>query len=194
MAAIDWTASRPNLIDFKIFYQNRSFRADSGRVSAIEYGRPFWQADLTFENLARGEERALTAMLGKLRGIYGTIKVPAWTRFRDDDKGLIVTNIANVDAMSITVAANYATSQKIFSAGDYISFANEMFEVTDDVTSLSNGSATVPLNKRLRNTYPANTPIEYKRPFCIMRLAEDELSVSIRPVFANLSVTLTEAF
>ena len=194
MALYDWTAGCPQSENFYLTYQNQSFVALSGKMTAVEFGRPRWHSEIQFNSLFRAEERALTSMLAKLHGIYNTIKVPAWTRFRNDDKGIIVTNVAILDAFSITVAANYAPSRKIFSAGDYISFAGEMFEVTDDVISASNGAATVPLNKRLRNTYAANTPIEYKRPFCVMRLAEDELSVSRQPVIGNMSIAFTEAF
>ena len=165
----------------------------SNSVTAIEFGRDYWVCTLGFEVLLREWERELTALIGSLRGQVNTIKIPAWTRFRTDDIGTVTLQSASLNTASVIVHAPAASAQKVFSRGDYISFAGEMFEVTADVTTTS-GLASVPLNKRLRNNYPSGTVVEYKKPFCVMRRTDDGFPISRRAVVSSASISFREAF
>ncbi|MGE4267182.1 MAG: hypothetical protein AB7F25_07085 [Deferribacterales bacterium] len=173
---------------------NRIFGADSGSQTVLEYSRAYWTATLSYgSSLSLQEERALTSMLGKLRGRFGTIKVPCWTRFRDDDVGSITTLVANKDSFTMTVSAPSVLSQKIFSAGDYIAFAGELIEVLDDVVTNADGVGSVTMHRRLRATYSSGTAIEYKEPYCVMRLT-DVYSLNRENIVSGTSLSLMEAF
>ena len=194
MAAIGWTATIPESENFTLNYRNRLFRADSGKNTVVEYGNPYWVTELSFNALTLQQERELSSMLGALRGMYGTIKIPSWTRKRTDNLGTIQIQSATNNSFTMTVSAPSAFSQKIFSKGDYISFADEMFEVISDVTTNGIGLGSVTLNKRLRNTYASGTIIEYLNPYCIMRMSDDNYSLSRSTVISNSTITFEEAF
>ena len=92
------------------------------------------------------------------------------------------------------VLAGAAPSSAIFSSGDYITVAGEMFEVTDPAASSAKGQVTVMLNKRIRKTLTAGAAVEYLNPYSEMRMTSDTWSMSVRPVVANGSYQFREAF
>ncbi|MNG26244.1 hypothetical protein D3C84_1112110 [compost metagenome] len=90
--------------------------------------------------------------------------------------------------------AGAAPSTAIFSAGDYITIAGEMFEVTDPASSNAQGNVTVLLNKRIRKSLTAGAAVEYLNPYMEMRMTTDTWAMSVKPVIANGSYQFREAF
>jgi hypothetical protein len=193
--AIAWPASLcPNEMTWGMVYNNRGFTSTlSNAQQVVGYPGAYWQCTLTFNNMTRARERELTALIGRLQGMFGTVNVPAFTRRRSDSIGSPVVVTGNAQALVLTIGG-VTPSAQVFSMGDYISVAGEMFEVVDSATSNAQGQVVVNLNKRIRKTLVAGTAIEYRNPYSEMRRTDDSNSLTIQPVIANGTLQLREAF
>lgn len=193
--ATAWPASLcPSEMTWGMVYNNRGFTSVlSNSQQVVGYPGAYWQCTLTFNNLSRAEERQLTSLIGRLQGMFGTVNLPAFTRRRTDAIGAPVVVSGNAQALIMTIGGVTA-SAKVFSMGDYISVAGEMFEVVDDATSNGQGQVLVNLNKRIRKTLSAGAAVEYKNPFAEMRRTDDSNSLTIQPIVANGTLQLREAF
>jgi hypothetical protein len=175
-------------------YNNRAFTSTlSNAQQILGYPGAYWSCTLSFDDMFDDDEREITALLGKLQGMYGTVNVPAFTRTRSDDIGLPVVVTANAQATNMTLGG-VTPSQKVFSFGDYISIAGEMFEVVSDAVSSAQGRVQVFLNKRIRRAIAAGAAVEYQNPYSEMRRADDTNQLTIQPVVANGSFQFREAF
>lgn len=193
--ALTWPASlRPSEMTWGIVNNSRAFTSTlSNAQQIVGYPGAYWQCTLTFGLLDRAQERELSSFLGRLDGMFGTFNMPAFTRRRTVSVGALTVISGNAQARSMVVAGA-TPSSAIFSAGDYITIAGEMFEVTDAVSSNAQGQATLMLNKRIRKSLPAGAAVEYLNPYSEMRMTSDTWSMSVRPVIANGSYQFREAF
>lgn len=193
--AIEWPADLvPSEMTWGIVYNNRAFTSTlSNAQQVVGYPGDYWQCQLSFNGLTRDRHRLLTAMLGRLRGMAGTVRVPAWDRLRTDDIGApaVVSGPAFATSMQLQ---GMTASKRVFSQGDYLTVAGEMFEVVQDATSDSSGKATVYVNKPIRQTLAAGAAVEYRNPYSEMRRMDNTNSSSVQPLVASLSLQFREAF
>lgn len=193
--ALTWPASlRPSEMTWGIVNNSRAFTSTLSNAQQI-VGHPgaYWQCTLTFGLLTREEERELSSFLGKLDGLFGTVNLPDFTRARKNGIGALSVVSGFAQARSMIIAGAPASSP-VFSIGDYITIAGEMFEVTDPVSSNAQGQVTVPVNKRIRKSLTAGAAVEYLNPYSEMRMTSDTWSMTRRPVVANGSYQFREAF
>ncbi|WP_282352847.1 hypothetical protein [Pseudomonas sp. PS01303] len=193
--AIEWPASLcPNEMTWGMVYNNRSFTSSlSNAQQIVGYPGAYWQCTLTFNSMNRAKERQLSAVIGRLQGMLGTVNIPAFTRRRTDSIGVPVVITGNAQATVMTIGGVTA-SRKVFSYGDYISINGEMFEIVDDASSNAQGRVQVTLNKRIRKALLAGAAVEYRNPFAEMRRTDDNHSFTIQPLVANGTLQLREAF
>ena len=193
--ALTWPASlRPSEMTWGIVNNSRAFTSTlSNAQQIVGYAGAYWQCTLTFGLLTRAQERELSSFLGKLDGMFGTFNLPAFTRRRTNSVGALTVVTGNAQARTM-VLAGATPSTAIFAAGDYITIAGEMFEVTDAVSSNAQGGLTVALNKRIRKSLTPGAAVEYLNPYSEMRMTSDTWSMSVRPVIANGSYQFREAF
>jgi hypothetical protein len=177
-----------------IVNNSRAFTSTlSNAQQIIGYPGAYWQCTLTFALLTRAQERELSALLGRLDGMFGTFNLPAFTRRRTNSVGALSVVTGNAQARSMIIGGATANAPA-FSSGDYITIAGEMFEVTDPASANAQGRVTVLLNKRIRKTLTAGTAVEYLNPYSEMRMTSDTWSMSVRPVVSNGSYQFREAF
>ncbi|MBF8753765.1 hypothetical protein [Pseudomonas guariconensis] len=193
--ALAWPASLPvSEMTWGIVNNSRAFTSTLSNAQQI-VGQPgaYWQCTLTFGLLTRTQERQLSAFLGELDGMFGTFNLPALTRRRSNSVGslTVVTGVAQSRSMLV---AGAAPGVQVFSPGDYLTVSGEMFEVVRAVTANAQGQAIVPLNKRMRRTLTAGSPIEYLNPYSEMRMTQDTWNMTVRPVVASGSYQFREAF
>lgn len=193
--ALTWPASlRPSEMTWGIVNNSRAFTsALSNAQQIVGYPGAYWQCTLTFGLLTRAQERELSSFLGRLDGMFGTFNLPAFTRRRTNSVGTLTVVTGNAQARTM-VLTGATPSTAIFAAGDYITIAGEMFEVTDAVSSNAQGGLTVALNKRIRKALTPGAAVEYLNPYSEMRMTSDTWSMSVRPVIANGSYQFREAF
>ncbi|WP_095111185.1 hypothetical protein [Pseudomonas sp. Irchel 3E20] len=193
--ALTWPASlRPSEMTWGIVNNSRAFTSTlSNAQQIVGYPGAYWQCTLSFGLLTRAQERELSSFLGTLDGMFGTFNMPAFTRRRAVSMGTLTVVSGNAQARAM-VLTGATPSTAIFSAGDYITVAGEMFEVTNPAASSAQGQVTVSLNKRIRKTLSAGAAVEYLNPYSEMRMTSDTWSMSVRPVVANGSYQFREAF
>ncbi len=193
--AFTWPASlRPSEMSWGMTNNNRGFTSTLSNSQQI-VGKPgsYWICTLTFGLLTDAQERELSSFLGKLDGMVGTFNLPAFTRYRKVGVGALSVVSGFSQTRSMIIAGAPANSP-VFSTGDYITIAGEMFEVTDPVSSNAQGQVTVPLNKRIRKTLTAGAAVEYLNPYSEMRMTSDTWAMTRLPVVANGSYSFREAF
>lgn len=192
--AIPWPEGiRPSNMVWGLKNNNRAFTSVLNNSQQI-VGAPgdYWFCTLNWGVLDRGQERILTATLGQLDGMFGEIMLPAFKRQRTDSIGVPVVGLTPPGARTLNVTR--MTPGTAFRIGDYISLAGEMFEVVTPVIAPASGAVTVAINKRVRSGIPAGTAIEYKKPFAVMRLVNDENSLNVENWAASGSIQFREAF
>ncbi|PPA01564.1 hypothetical protein C4E44_23990 [Pseudomonas sp. MWU12-2312b] len=193
--AIAWPASLwPSQMTWGMVYNNRTFTSTlSNAQQIVGYPGAYWLCTLSFDDLFDEDEREVTALLGRLQGMYGTVNIPAFTRTRTDNIGAPVIVTANAQATNMTIGG-VTPSKKVFSYGDYITISGEMFEVVEDAVSTAQGRVQLFLNKRIRRAIQAGTAVEYKNPYSEMRRTDDTNQLTVQPVVANGSFQFREAF
>lgn len=193
--AITWPASlRPSEMTWGLVNNSQAFTSILSNAQQI-VGQPgaYWQCTLTFDLLTRAQERELSGFLGRLDGMFGTFNLPAITRRRTSSVGALTVVSGNAQSRTLVVAGAVANAQ-VFSTGDYLTVAGEMFEVVDAAVSNAQGQASVAVNKRIRRTLTAGAAVEYLNPYSEMRMTQDTWAMTVRPVVANGSYQFREAF
>jgi len=174
-------------------YNSRAFTSTlSNAQQIVGYPGSYWTCTLQFDLLSWEKERLLSGLVGRLRGMVGTVNVPAFTRSRTDDVGTLTVAAAATNAYAIDVAG-FSVAGPVFRAGDYITVTGQMYEVVTDA-SAAGGKATLTVNKRVRASIATGTPIEYKNPYCEMRMTTDFSPVNRGSVSVDGSIELREAF
>jgi hypothetical protein len=193
--ALTWPASLcPSEMTWGIVNNSRAFTSSlSSAQQIVGFPGAYWQCTLTFDLLTRIQERELSAFLGKLDGMFGTFNLPAFTRKRTSNVGALKVTAGNAQSRTISISGAIANAD-LFSVGDYLTVAGEMFEVVDATSSNAQGLATVTVNKRIRRTMAAGTAVEYLNPYSEMRMTQDTWAMTVRPVVANGSYQFREAF
>ncbi|MDU9393206.1 hypothetical protein [Pseudomonas sp. zfem002] len=193
--ALAWPASlRPSEMTWGIVNNSRAFTSTLSNAQQI-VGQPgaYWQCTITFGLLTRKQERQLSSFLGELDGMFGTFNMPAFTRRRANSVGSlkVVSGLAQSRVIQVGGAAPNAP---MFSLGDYLTIAGEMFEVVTPAVANAQGQAVVQVNKRIRKTLVVGAVIEYLNPYSEMRLTQDTWSMTVRQVVSSGSYQFREAF
>ncbi|MCE7762954.1 hypothetical protein GQL56_09905 [Pseudomonas putida] len=193
--ALTWPASlRPSEITWGLVNNSRAFTSTLSNAQQI-VGQPgaYWQCTITFGLLTRRHERQLSAFLGELDGMFGTVNLPAFTRRRASSVGAlkVVSGPAQARALQVGGAA---PNIQMFSVGDYLTVAGEMFEVVKPAVANAQGQSVVQVNKRIRRTLTVGASIEYLNPYSEMRMTQDTWNMTVRQAIANGSYQFREAF
>lgn len=192
---IDWPAElTPQSSDFGVAYNDMAFTSVfSNAQQIVSFPGDYWQLSMTLPPLGRDKERQLAVTLGKLRGRSN------WFRFRDKryrhpgGMGNPIIDGSNQTGLRLQTRL-WAASQKVLSAGDYITVADQMFQVTEDVTSDASGNALIPLNMWIRVSPTSGAKVEYREPYAVMRLSNSQNSIKRQVGQAGITIQAREAF
>lgn len=193
--AITWPASlRPSEMTWGLVNNSRAFTSTLSNAQQI-VGQPgaYWQCTITFGLLTRQQERQLSAFLGELDGMFGTVNIPAFTRRRGSNVGALKVVSGPAQSRSIQVSGAIPNAQ-VFAVGDYLTIAGEMFEAIKPAVANAQGQAVVQVNKRIRRSLAVGAPIEYLNPYSEMRMTQDTWSMTVRQAVSNGSYQFREAF
>lgn len=193
--AIQWPASlRPSEMTWGLVNNSRAFTSTLSNAQQI-VGQPgaYWQCTITFGLLTRQQERQLSAFLGELDGMFGTVNIPAFTRRRGNNIGALKVVSGPAQSRSIQLGGALPNAQA-FAVGDYLTIAGEMFEAIKPAVANAQGQAVVQVNKRIRQTLAVGAAIEYLNPYSEMRMTQDTWSMTVRQAVSNGSYQFREAF
>ena len=193
MALLEWqTGLCPSTRELALVNNNMSFNSSiTNKSQIVSYMGDYWTMSMTFNNMDFEKQRLYTVMIGKLKGMLNTIKVPTFRRYRDDEIGTPVVVSGNSLAMSVTLSG-LIPGAKVFSSGDYITIEHVLYEVLDDSYSDGSGICVVNINKMIRTSMTSGSAVEYKRPYCEMRLTESSNGYSEQPLFASGTLSFKE--
>ncbi|WP_313645806.1 hypothetical protein [Pseudomonas sp.] len=184
----------PTEVTWGVVYNNRGFTSSlSNAQQIVAQPGSYWKCTMTFGVLYEEDERELTSLLGRLHGMFGTVRIPHLTRTRSDNIGVPVVVVANAQA-SVMQLQGLLPSRPVFSRGDLITINGEMFEVVEHASSDAAGKALISVNKRIRKFIPAGSPVEYRNPYCEMRRMDDTNEWTNQPLVSNSTLQFREAF
>ncbi|MGJ8518012.1 hypothetical protein [Carnimonas bestiolae] len=196
MAAFTWPDTlRPQSQTLRCHYNNFAWTSALSNAQQIYgFAGAYWECEIQFDVLSAEQERELTSLLGRLGGMAGTCLIPDFVR-RRAKKDLGNVQVSNGKAQSQQLGIKGLPSNKdVFKRGDYVSVNGELFEILEDIRSGNNGTATLPINRRIRANIAAGQPVEYYRPVCEMRCTSDVYDLQRKPVISSLTIGFREAF
>ncbi|GED46451.1 hypothetical protein HME01_23030 [Vreelandella aquamarina] len=195
MSTVDWpTELQPATMEWGRVFNSYAFTSPFTQSQQIRtHPGAYWKCSLTFRNLKRPKERVLSTFIGSLHGMAGTFKLKPWTRPPGPFVGNAVVD-GGGQAGAQVVTRNWNANTLVLRRGDYITITDQLLEVLADVTSNAQGIAVVPVSPWLR-VPPANgATVNYRAPYAIMRLARDDVSLSIQALIAGGTLECREAF
>lgn len=195
MATIDWPRElTPQSSDFGVAYNNMAFTSIfSNAQQVVSFPGDYWQLSMTLPPLGRDKERILAATLGKLRGMVNTF------RFRDrrfmnaTSMGSPVVNGNGQTGINLATSS-WPASTTVLRAGDYVTVADQLFQMTADVISNSSGNAVLPLNMMIRESPVSGAVVNYNDPYCVMRLTTSANQIKRQVGQAGITLNAREAF
>jgi hypothetical protein len=192
---IEWPEGlKPYKMDWGRVFNNRGFTSTFTKSQQIRtYPGAYFQCSLQFRNLFEADERRLTTFIGQLQGMAGTFKLYPWRRAVATAAGTARVN-GSGNASGTVPSRGWKPSTKVLAAGDYITINDQLLEVLQDVTSNTQGNATISVSPWLRLPPSDGTEINYTKPYAVMRLTSDEQGMSIEPLIAGGTLDCREAF
>lgn len=195
MATIDWPRElTPQSSNFGVNYNNMAFTSIfSNAQQVVAFPGDYWQLSMTLPPLGRDKERLLAATLGQLRGMLNDF------RFRDR-RFLNTTNMGSPTVngggqTGVRLATRFwPANTRVLRIGDYVTVADQLFQMTADVTSDASGNAVLPLNMMMRESPAASAAVNYRDPYCVMRLTTPSNQIKRQVGQAGITLNAREAF
>ena len=202
MAIEPFPAIAPSTFSFGIRFNTQiNVSPLSGAVQTIEIPGARWVADMTFTNLDRSETRELVSFLAKLKGSSGRFYLTDKShpvQLGNPGSSLPVVLGANQTGSTLNTEGWEAGGNNLLLPGDYIEVNNELKVITEPVTPITGGLATINFSPPLRRSPPDNTSIIIAdaTPKVIMMLSDNEhqWATDNSAYFSNLSLSCAEAF
>lgn len=175
-------------------FNNRAFTSPFSQSQQIK-GAPgaYWKCTLNFPSLSREQERVLSTFVGKLQGMAGTFRLRPWTRPPGPFVGNAVVDGGGQAGAQI-VTRNWNVSTTVLRMGDYITVNEQLLEVLDDVNSNAQGVAVIAVSPWLRMPPANGSTINYREPYAVMRLMQDEQMLDVQALIASGKLECREAF
>lgn len=176
---------------------SRSQSLFTGASQVYAHSGQWWEIEVILPPLTRAQAQPWIAFLTKLNGkegtfYYGPIRegTPLGTA-----TGTPLVNGGSQTGSDLVTDGWTSSVTGILKAGDYISVANNLYRVLDDVDSDGFGNATIPIWPNIRTSSTSdNAPITVSNPKSLFRLVSNELSiVQTDSYFYNISFIAEEA-
>lgn len=194
----DFPDIEPDLEEIALIANNQIFESPlTNKVQTAALSGARWQCVPTFSNRAGDEARALRAFIMNQEGVAGRFNYyPATADKGGTGLGTGMVNGAGQTGKTLLTKGWTAGQAKLFKAGDYITFNNEMKMITADAASDGSGNAVLLITPAIRVS-PANSVlIEVDNPYFPARLENDDMSrlqVS-SPLIYNATFSIIEDF
>ena len=150
----DFPNIRPDAVTWGCVANVATFESElSNTVQVQAIGNSRWEGQLTFTNRSGDEAQSLKAFLAGLEGPTGRFNLlPPDLNQRGTMSGDGRVTGSNQTGKTLNTNGWTANQARLFAAGDYISVANRVYMITQDVASSATGTATLTLNRPLVNT------------------------------------------
>lgn len=179
MADLQWPDSlRPSSCDLTLESNAQVFSSPFSKAEqVVSFPGDRWRMTISFNRLSGDDRMQFEALVSGLRGMTGRIRL--WdfaARYlhlgKVSDKGSPTVSGAGQQGLTL-VTAGWTPGAAVLKVGDWIEVNGELKRVVKPCTASGLGYATIEFVPPLRNSPPAATPIEYKRPCGLFRLADN---------------------
>lgn len=172
----------------------------SRQATVLRFGRPLWQAELTWTvgNDARGEK--LRYWLEGLDGFVGTVQLWDFNSFAIGGIVMGTTTLsanAAVNATSVSVQSS-VNSARLAYAGGYVQIGRRLYTCANDVVTGSTGAATFDIQQKLVVAANSGDALRFQQAACEMQLVDQNWAVSgnatsgLKSVRASFLETVTD--
>ena len=176
---------RPSSLTMTIKANTKVHRSPwTGQTQTVGWKGSYWAADLTLPSLTDWEARAVEAIIHQLEGMAGRIKMRDYGRPGTIPRGNPSVYGAGQTGSTLQTQG-WTPSQKVLERGSYLTVADEMKMITQDVWSDINGRALIRIAPQLRRSPPSGEPVEVRNPYGIFMLDSNDTSVARSPAFAS---------
>lgn len=157
----------------------------TGQQQVYKHQGQWWEAEITLPPMKRDEAEQVAAFLLKMNGRYGTFTLgdPANTSPRGVGTGTPVVYGADQTGSELITDGWTADTAGIMKAGDWIQLgsgsATRLYKVLNDVSSDSDGIASLDIWPNLRSSPADNAQITVIAPKGQWRLSSNEIQYSI---------------
>lgn len=152
-----------------------------------------WCCSMMFNNLKDEEARVLEALVSRLDGQSGRVRL--WDFGRSGVRN-VGTPVISVDGGlgSRLFTSGWVRSRQVLRPGDYLTVGNELKKVLESVVSDARGEATVLISPMLRISPKKGQLIEVSNPYGIFRLSDNQQGrFHRRPgIFTNVTLDFVE--
>ncbi|MFP4560980.1 MAG: hypothetical protein ACLFQ3_06610 [Thiohalorhabdus sp.] len=174
METIDFTSVDPTLVS----------TSQSGGQYVRKVGGQRWKATVRFTVMSHADRRRLSAFLARQRGAYETWEIILPTESQPEGPGGGTPLVDGSDQTGDEVDTDgWPEDTTVLYAGDKVLFGGhaKVYEVTEDVTSDSEGAATLPIYPPLRQSPEDDATVTYEDVPFTVRLVGGQYTMPARP-------------
>lgn len=166
----------------------------TGARQVLASGRGWWECGLTLPPIV-GETDANSwrAFMALARGAVNDFRVPVNEIAQSSATATPLVNGAGQTGRSINTDG-WPASTTVLYAGQFVTIANQLLQLTANITSNASGQATISFEPAIRVATVDNAAIEFKNPYALMYFLEDP-GYSVGPgLVYSISFNLRESF
>lgn len=186
---------RPQSMAWKLIQPTQvNISSWTGGRQVLSSGRAWWECQYSLPPIVGTENfDSWRAFLGAAHGATNDFQVPVDPTAQSSLTNTVLVNGAGQTGRSIATDG-WPNSTTVLYGGQYVTIANQLLQLTQNVTSNGSGQATLTFAQNVRAAPADNAPVEYKNPYALMYLVDDaQWSVEAGYVY-NLSLNLRESF
>ena len=164
----------PASLSIQLLSNSKTFISPfTGSAQTARFPGSRWRFSLSFSNLESAEARQLEALVARLDGQSGRVRLWDFARRGVQGVGAPVVS-ADGQLGSRLATSGWAKGRQVLAAGDYLTVGGELKRVLEPVVADGNGAALVLISPMLRAAPTRGEAIEVAHPFGVFRLLDNE--------------------
>lgn len=166
----------------------------TGSRQVIASGRGWWECQFALPPIVGTENfNPWRGFIAAMRGAANDVRIPVDPTAQSALSNTVLVNGADQFGRSVDTDG-WPASTTVLSAGQFVTIADQLLQLTADVTSNASGEATLTFEPAIRVPTTDNAAVEYKNPHCLMYLQEEPTyNVSAGYIY-TLGMQLRECF
>jgi hypothetical protein len=143
----------------------------TGSSQVYKHPGEFWTAEIELPPMKRTDAADWIAALTSLRGIYGTMYLPAYGHESPQGSaGGSPVAYGTSSNNEILNTQGWPASQTVLKAGDFITVNNQLLQILNDADSDGSGIVALDIWPRYRGSVSGTPAVTTSNPFGVFRL------------------------
>lgn len=145
-----------------------------------------WTVSMSFIDMPDWKRRMLSAFVNGMQGRLEAVKIYDHTRKSNPAMGAPYVSGDSQKGRNL-LTMGWLPNMRVLRMGDQFTVNNELKEVSEDIWSDGNGTATIYFNPPLRKPPPNSATLETEKPYMLATLTADGAKFSNTPgVFTSV--------